>query len=111
MASDPREQFISEPITPAEGTFDSQAIARGEPGLPTKFTWRGNEYLIEEVLEVWKTSTPESAGGELYLRRHWWEVRTHTGHIMKLYFERQKNRKNAKDRWFIYTLVEPGNQA
>jgi len=100
----PAEQFISEPITPAAGTFDTHGIARGEPGLPTRFTWRGDEYTICEVLEIWKTSAPEAAGGEVYLRRHWWEVRTDSGHLMKLYFERQKNRKNAKDRWFVYTV-------
>lgn len=101
--TDPVDQFISEPIVPAAGTFDTHAIARGEPGLPTRFTWRGDEYTMAEVMAVWKTSAPE-ASGEVYLRRHWWEVRTTSGHIMKIYFERQKNRKHAKDRWFLYTV-------
>ncbi len=98
------EQFISEPITPVPGTFDPRGIAQGEPGLPTRFTWRGEEYTVDEVLTVWKTSTPEGGSGEVYLRRHWWELRTTTGHIMKIYFERQKKHKNAKNRWFVYTV-------
>jgi Domain of unknown function (DUF6504) len=102
----PAEQFISEPIVPAPGSFDTRTIARGEPGLPQRFTWRGSEYTVAEVLAVWKTSSPDTTG-EVYLRRHWWELRTTTGHVMKLYFERQKNRKNAKARWFVYTVIEP----
>lgn len=100
------EQFVSEPITPVPGTFDSRTMGQGEPGLPQRFTWRDDEYVVNEVLAVWKTSCPDKTG-EVYLRRHWWELRTVCGHIMKIYFERQKNRKNAKARWFLYTLVAP----
>ncbi|MEZ6192163.1 MAG: DUF6504 family protein [Phycisphaerales bacterium] len=60
MNPDPPEQFISEPITPVPGTFDPQAIAMGEPGLPARFVWRGEEYRVDEVLTVWKTSGPEA---------------------------------------------------
>ena len=97
------EQFISEPIVPVAGTFDTRSIALGEPGLPQRFAWRGSEYAVAEVLAVWKTSGPDTTG-EVYLRRHCWEVRTDTGQVMKIYFERQKNRKNAKARWFAYTV-------
>jgi Domain of unknown function (DUF6504) len=62
--------------------------------------------VVAEVLGVWKTSSPDTTG-EVYLRRHWWEVRTGSGHAMKLYFERQKSRKDAKARWFLYTVIEP----
>ena len=103
---EPGEQFVSEPIVPVAGTFDTRGLAQGEPGLPARFHWRDDEYVVSEVLSVWKSSGPE-ATGEVYLRRHWWELRTTSGHIMKLYFERQKNRKNAKTRWFIYTVIEP----
>ncbi len=103
MSAFPPEQFISEPITPVPGAFDPRGIAQGEPGMPARFVWRGEEYRVDEVLAVWKTSGPE-ATGEVYLRRHWWELRTTTGLVMKIYFERQKNRKNAKDRWFVYTV-------
>lgn len=103
MVTQPPERFVSEPITPVAGTFDPRSIAQGEPGLPTKFVWRGEAYRVDEVLTVWKTSGP-SGCGEVYLRRHWWELRTTTGLIMKVYFERQKNRKSAKDRWFVYTV-------
>ncbi len=104
--TEPTEQFVSELIVPVAGTFDARTIGRGGPGLAGRFVWRGDEYAVDEVLAVWKTSSPDTTG-EVYLRRHWWEVRTDSGHVMKLYFERQKNRKNAKARWFVYTVVVP----
>lgn len=98
-------QFVSELITPVAGTFDAGAMSRGEPGLPTRFTWRGTPYSVADVLTVWTTSSPEAGSGEMYLRRHWWELRTTSGHVMKLYCERQaKTRRNPKARWYLYTI-------
>ena len=31
------EEFVSEPIKPVAGTFDTVGMARGEPGLPGRF--------------------------------------------------------------------------
>jgi hypothetical protein len=101
------ERFISEPITPTPGSFDPHAIARGEPGLPTAFTWRNETYQIAEVLTVWTTSTPEGGSGEMYLRRHWWELRTTTNQIMKIYCQRQTKSANPKARWLLYTMTNP----
>ena len=101
------EKFISEPITPTPGSFDTRAIARAEPGLPTHFTWRNTEYRVHDVLENWTTSTPEGGSGELYLARHWWRIQTTSQHIMKIYCERQTKHKNPKARWYLYTLSEP----
>lgn len=98
------ERFISEPITPRPGTFDRNAMARGEPGLPTGFTWRGESYTIAQVQTVWTTSSPEGGSGEMYLRRHWWQVLTTSGEVMKIYCQRQAKSRNAKARWFLYTV-------
>ena len=50
------DKFISEPIKPVEGTFDTAGMTRGEPGLPGRFVWRNKEYTVAEVLEKWKES-------------------------------------------------------
>ena len=101
----PGEQFISEPITPAPGTFDPAAMARGEPGLPKRFIWRRDEHAVDAVLEQWVTSQPEGGSGERYLRRHWWKLRTIDGVVMTLYCERQpKPGKSARRRWYLYTI-------
>ena len=102
---EPGEQFVSEPVEPVAGRFDPGAMSRGEPGVPGRFTWRGREYVVAEVLERWKTSTPDR--GEMYLRRHWFRVRTTADQRMTLYCERQtKNRNKPKARWWLYSVVE-----
>jgi phosphoribosylglycinamide formyltransferase-1 len=98
-----QEQFVSEAIEPTPGTFDAAAMSRGEPGLPREFAWRGTTYRVAELLSTWKTSTAER--GEMYLRRHWFRLRTTGGEQMTLYCERQaKNAKRPKARWWLYTI-------
>ncbi|MEX0775037.1 MAG: DUF6504 family protein [Phycisphaeraceae bacterium] len=113
-------QFISDAIEPVAATFDATAMARGEAGLPGEFAWRGRRYRVVEVEEAWVTSSPEGGSGEMYLRRHWWRVRTirldsptmAAGPIMTIYFERQARRGGgghaAKARWWLYTIEEAG---
>lgn len=105
------EQFISEPITPVAGAFDTSLMRQGLASLPSAFTWRGKRYEIIEVLEHTKQSSREGgfACGELYLRRQMFRVRLDTGEEAQIYFERQPRagatRKTAKSRWFLYTLA------
>jgi phosphoribosylglycinamide formyltransferase-1 len=101
------EEFISEPIKPVAGTFDTTAMTRGEPGLPGRFIWRDKEYEIADVLEVWKELGPCKSGGpEKYLRKHWFRIRTGNGMIMTIYFERQPRAKSQnKIRWWLYTII------
>jgi hypothetical protein len=101
------EEFISEPIKPVASTFNSAAMARGEPGLPGRFLWRRKEYAVADVLEVWKEDGPCKSGSpEMYLRKHWYKIRTADGLIMTLYFERQARSKGQqKIRWWLYTII------
>lgn len=99
------EEFISEPITPVAGTFDTAGMTKGEPGLPERFVWRDTEYAVAEVLEAWKETGPCRSGGpEMYLRKHWYKIKTADDQIMTLYFERQARSKSRnKARWWLYT--------
>jgi hypothetical protein len=98
------ERFISEPIDPVAGTADVSSMARGEPGLPRQFTWRGRTYAVAAVVQAWKRSEPErhKPGNERYLRRHYWTVETTDGQQMTLYCLRSA--KPGKHRWFLYTV-------
>jgi hypothetical protein len=104
-ARDPRESFVSEPIEPRPGSFEAAAMARGEPGLPGAFTWRGAEYVVALVVESWRSHGRSPGGTEMYLRKHWYRVATTTGEIMTLYFDRQprRGRAPAKGRWTLYS--------
>lgn len=106
-----KEEFVSEPITPAHESMDASAMAIGEPGLPKKFTWRDKEYTVEKVLAKWKESGPCKHGsGEMYLRKHWFQIRTTSGYEMKVYFERQpRSKRESKTRWWLYTISNDCN--
>ena len=88
------------------GTHDASAMARGQAGLPTGFTWRERHYAIIETLSEWKASEAENhAAGERYYRKHFWRVRVETGETMTLYALRQvKAGENPKRRWWLYTI-------
>jgi hypothetical protein len=103
------EEFVSEPIKPVAGTFDTAGMTRGEPGLPGRFVWRQQEYAVAEVLQAWKESGPCRSGGpEQYLRKHWFKIRTDDGLEMTVYFERQaRTKRQAKNRWWLYTINKP----
>lgn len=105
-----KESLISEAITPVAGSSDTAGMARGEPGLPKRFRWRGTEYTVAHVIETWKTSGRCHHGSEeKYLRRHWWKVITEPAATMTLYCLRQPMRgKNSKSRWFLYSITEEG---
>ncbi len=104
-----RREFVSEPITPVEGSFDVAAMPGGEPGLPIRFVWRGEEYEVVRVLEKWKTTGPCRHGsGEQYVRRHWFRVETADGQEMEIYFDRQPRARKKKQRWWLATIMERG---
>ena len=105
LAADDHEDFVGEPIEPAAGTGDTAAMARGEPGLPARFTWRKTEYRVVAVVSNWKTSGPcRNGSDELYLRRHWFRIRTDPPATMTVYFDRQaRNRKKPTARWWLYS--------
>ena len=104
-----RDRFVIEPIHPLPGTFDTRAMARGEPGLPQRFTWRGKDYEVADVLERRRETGPMKGGGEeLYVRKHWATILTTSGHRMTLYFERQpRSRRDARRRWWLFSVTEP----
>jgi len=107
MAEEGKERFVGEEMQPVAGTFDAAGMARGEPGLPLRFTWRGTEYRVVAVIEKWKSTGPCRHGSsELYVRRHWYKIRTEPPAEMTVYCDRQaKDRRRPKGRWWIYSLA------
>jgi hypothetical protein len=105
-------QFIDEPIKPVAGTMDARGMARGEPGLPAEFTWRGRTYVVAEVLERWKTTGRCTSGSdELYVRKHWYRLRMTSGEEMRIYFERQpRSARERKARWWLFEMTAAGER-
>ena len=104
----PTEEFISELLSPAADP-DPVRMSRGEPGLPASFLWRKQEFRVVEVLKTWKETGPCSHGsGEIYLRKHCYQLRMHDGSLWSVYFERQaRSARETKHRWWLYTRSNP----
>jgi len=111
-----KESLISQPLKPLfsgagenSGPGENEFQAVGEPMLPERFVWRGEEIVIAEVIERWKEySHPGVTMPERYLRKHWYRIRAVAGREMKIYFERQaRSKAGAKQRWWIYSVFEP----
>lgn len=98
--------FVSEGLTPDPASLDPTIMARGEPALPLRFTWRKRRFEVQEVLASWKDyGDCRHGSGERYLRKHWFHIRTEDGTELKLYFLRQPNAgRNAKSRWWIHSI-------
>jgi hypothetical protein len=101
------EHFIGASIQPVEGTIDSAHMSSGEPGLPREFRWNDECLRIDRVLRTWReTGDCHHGSGERYVRKHWFEVVTDSGHRMKIYFQRQGRPGQKKDRWRLYTVAQ-----
>lgn len=92
-------RFVSEAIRPL-GSFDADALQRGEPGLPSGFEWRGETLTIASV--AGKRKGLKADRGDVYLRRHYFDVTLLGGRNATVYFERQA--KRGQPRWFLYTI-------
>jgi len=104
-----KARFISERIFPDTESVDFGDTPIGEPPFPHRFTWRDAEYTVDVIVRRWKESKPDSThgSGESYVRKHWFQVKTTSGHEMTIYFERQaRTRAQRKARWWLYTVVE-----
>lgn len=103
-------EFISEPISPLAGTFDTRVMSRGEPGLPAGFTRAGQVLGVVSVLQAWKESSREGGVGEWYLRRHYYRLRMSDGSTWLVYFIRQSPMgSNRGPRWFLYGIESPAD--
>jgi hypothetical protein len=109
----PAEELVSELIKPDRATGDAAAMARGQPGLPAGFTWRGRHYAVGGVLESWKQSEPcDHHSGERYYRKHFYRIRMDSGEVWTVYALRHMKRgENPRHRWWLYAIEAPGDGA
>ena len=96
-----KPRFISEPLRPSAEFVDTGALSRGEPPLPREFH-RGDELLaIDGIIKTWRSTNTDR--GDVYLARHWYEVRLHDGRIGVIYFDRKA--RGERPRWWLYTIT------
>ncbi|MEW6092585.1 MAG: DUF6504 family protein [Chloroflexota bacterium] len=108
-------RFLDQPI---EVLFDIPPARQKTPPCPNGFVWEGKTYRVVEMLSEWKdfsrrgrmarnmrpAHAEAAAGrGSLGVGRFYFRVRTDTGQIFDLYYDRQI--KSVDDRlghWFLY---------
>ncbi len=96
-------QLIGESIQPDPRTFGVGRAARGEPAIPSRFTWRAATYEIACVERRWKTTDARHAPvGGAYVRRHWIDITTTEGEHMRLYADRGRAKLS---RWWIHSRI------
>ncbi|MEZ5406056.1 MAG: DUF6504 family protein [Verrucomicrobiia bacterium] len=98
--------FISEPILPDQESFDPQRMAHGEPGLPKKFTWRNEKFLITKVVAQWKEyGDCKHGSSDRYLRKHSYRLQTRDGVLLRVYFQRSFGKaKSTRTRWWLHSI-------
>jgi hypothetical protein len=94
------QRFVSEAIVPG-GDFDVATMARGEPGLPGLFVWREETLRVAALRRTWRSTKTDR--GDVYVKRHWFEVLLADGRSAVVYFERQARR--GESRWWLYTIA------
>lgn len=115
-------RFIAEPIVVE---FDEPPLLEKKPGFPDRFAWRGETCRIAENLMEWHdygrrgrmASNMRPAHLEVASRRGSWgvgryyfRVRTDSGRIFDLYYDRApKNADDRKGAWFLYRELTTGD--
>jgi hypothetical protein len=107
-------RFINEEILV---TFDTPPLLEKKPGHPSAFTWRGEEYVIAEVLSEWhdyerrgrmsRNMQPKHA--KVATDRGSWgvgvdcfRIRTANGRFFDLYYTRApKDVDRRKGTWYL----------
>ena len=94
-------RFVSAPIRP-DGDELATPAAGGEPPLPAAFDWQGRTLRVASIVRTWRSTKDDR--GDVYLKRHWFEILTPEGARAQLYFDRGARRGAA--RWWLYTIDE-----
>lgn len=98
---------VFEEVTPEGAIFDASAMARGEPGVPMRFRWRGTTYEVAEVLSTRREVSRADASAGAYVRRHVVTLLTKSGERMELSGARGPKSGRSSARWMLRTVVAP----
>jgi phosphoribosylglycinamide formyltransferase-1 len=102
------EQFIGAAIQPDVGTIRASRLSAGQPELPQVFRWGKQTIQVAKLLRTWRETGPCHHGSdEKYVRKHWFEVLTDSGQVMRIYFDRQPRSGKKAQRWWLFAITTP----
>jgi hypothetical protein len=112
-------RFIDERITVR---FDTPPAREKTPPCPDGFSWQRQDYRVVEALAEWSDFSRRgrmagnmqpahaavAAGrGSLGVGRFYFRVRTNTGQVFDIYYDRKpKDANHSKGSWFVYRELE-----
>jgi hypothetical protein len=99
-ASARARKFVGQSIAAAGDGFITPASG-SEPPVPRAFRWKGRTFDVSAVLRSWRTTRTDR--GDVYLKRHWFELETTSGEKLEVYFDREARR--GAPRWWLYSLT------
>ncbi|HEX3368065.1 MAG TPA: DUF6504 family protein [Candidatus Cybelea sp.] len=94
-------RFVSAPIVAAANGFVTPPSG-SEPPVPRLFRWRERTLEVASVLRTWRSTKTDR--GDVYLKRHWFELQTATGAKLEVYFDREARR--GAPQWWLYAIDE-----
>jgi hypothetical protein len=100
MANARMRTFVGWSIAPAGDGFITPASG-SEPPVPRAFRWDNRRFDVSAVLRSWRTTKTDR--GDVYLKRHWFELETTSGEKLEVYFDREARR--GAPRWWLYSLT------
>ncbi len=117
-------RFVSERI---DVEFEERQLPKKKPGCPSAFTWRGAGFAVVERLSEWHdyerrgrmahNMRPEHAsraeqGGSWGVGRHYHRVRTDSGRVFELYYDRApRSAVDRKGSWYLFRELADGEPA
>ena len=96
--------FVSEAIIPAGAFLDASGPLAGAPALPSSFRWHDTIIEIVAVRRAWRSTKTDR--GDVYLKRHWYEVELADSRTAVIYFDRAA--KRGTPPWSLYSIEEAG---
>lgn len=92
-------RFVGRPLEP-DGDALLAPSANGEPPLPAAFRWDEGTIAVIAIRRSWRST--KSDRGDVYLKRHWFEIETSEGSLAQIYFDREARRGQA--HWWLYAV-------
>jgi hypothetical protein len=99
--------FVSEPIVPGGTLLDASGPLAGAPALPSSFHWHDAVIEIAAVSRTWRSTKTDR--GDVYLKRHWYEVALADARTAVIYFDRAA--KRGAPPWWLYTIDPPARES
>ena len=76
--------------------YEDDVLVEEDAGMPFSFTWRGNRYVVADVIGKWRIEGRWWADGR---DREYWRIEAKSGAVWDLYHDRPASRWHLERLW------------